>query len=98
MSFVQIIEFTTSRRDEIDRLMDEWVVETEGRRTPTRSVTGADRDRPGTYVEIVEFGSYEEAMRNSSLPETGNFAEQMTKLCDSGPIFRNLDVVRVDEL
>ena len=98
MSFVQVIEFTTSRRDEIDRLMDAWVAETEGRRTPTRSLTCTDRERPGTYLEIVEFPSYEEAMRNSSLPETANFAEQMTKLCDSGPIFRNLDVLRVDEL
>ena len=29
-----------------------------------------DRDRPNTYVDIVEFPSYEDAMKNSELPET----------------------------
>ena len=37
-------------------------------------------------------------MANSALPETADFAERLAKLCDSPPIFRNLDVERVDEL
>jgi hypothetical protein len=57
----------------------------------------ADRDRPGTYVQIVEFPSYQEAMANSGLPETGEFAEKLARLCDGQPAFRNLDVRRVDE-
>ena len=98
MAFIQIIEFTTSRFDEMESLMDEWVTRTEGKRTTSRGTVTADRDRPNTYVQIVEFPSYEEAMANSALPETGEFADRMTKLCDGPAIFRNLDVRRVDEI
>ena len=63
-----------------------------------RSLITKDRERPDTYVQVVEFPSYEEAMANSALPETTAFAEKLSALCSSGPTFRNLDVVRVDEL
>lgn len=98
MAFIQIIEYTTARYDEIDSLMDQWVAATEGKRRAARSVTCSDRDRANAYVEIVYFPSYEQAMENSSLPETANFAEQVSKLCDEGPTFRNLEVLRTDEL
>jgi hypothetical protein len=96
VKFVQLIEYKTSKPDEVAALMDEWVTATEGKRTPTRELTGQDRDDSGTYIQIVEFPSYEEAMRNSELPETGKFAEQIQALCDGPAIFRNLDVVRED--
>ena len=57
-----------------------------------------DRDRPDTYILIVEFPSYEAAMANSALSETADFAERLAELCDSPPTFRNLDVEAVDEL
>ena len=98
MPFIQIIEVTTKRLDEIETLMDEWVTKTEGKRRTHRSTLTADRDRPDTYVQIVEFPSYEEAMANSNLPETGEFAERLVKLCEAPPNFRNLDVKRVDDL
>jgi hypothetical protein len=98
MTFVQIIEFQTSRYDEVTRLMGEWVASTDGTHTPTRAVTGRDRDATDTYVQIVEFPSYEAAMRNSDLPETGAFAEKMMALCDGPAVFRNLDVVREETL
>jgi hypothetical protein len=47
---------------------------------------------------VVEFPSYEEAMANSALPETIAFAEKLSALCVAGPTFRNLDLVRADEL
>jgi quinol monooxygenase YgiN len=98
MEFIQIIEFTTTRFDEVEALMNEWVNRTEGKRKAHRGTVTTDRDRPNTYVQIVEFPSYEEAMANSSLPETGDFAEKVAKLCDGPAVFRNLDVRRVDEL
>ena len=98
MAFIQIIEFTTTRFEEIEALMDEWVTRTEGKRKAHRGTVTTDRDRPNTYVQIVEFSSYEEAMANSELPETAEFAERAGKLCDGPPTFRNLDVRRVDEL
>jgi hypothetical protein len=94
VSFVQIIEFTTSQAGEVDSLLDEWLERTEGKRTGTRGVTARDRDRPNTCVQIVEFPSYEEAMANSGLPETAEFAARLAELCDGPPTFRNLDVVR----
>ncbi len=98
MSFIQLIEVTTTRLDEIQPLMDEWVTRTEGKRTTSRSTLTADRDRPDTYVQIVEFPSYEAAMDNSKLAETTEFAEKLARLCDGPPVFRNLDVRRVDDL
>jgi hypothetical protein len=94
VSFLQIIEFTSSRADELDALLDEWLERTEGKRTATRGVQARDRDRLNTYVQIVEFPSYEEAMANSELPETAEVAARLAELCDGPPTFRNLDVAR----
>ncbi|MGO9659000.1 MAG: hypothetical protein ACLP7F_11685 [Acidimicrobiales bacterium] len=98
MTFIQIIEVTTTHQDEIQSLMDERVATTEGKRRAQRSTVTAHRDQPGVYVQIVEFPSYEEAMANSNLPETREFAERLAKLCDHPPTFRNLEVRRVDDL
>lgn len=98
MSFVQIIEISTSRLGEVEALMEEWIEKTEGKRGASRSVLTQDRDRPGTYVQVVEFPSYQEAMANSDLPETGELAQRLSALCDGPPAFRNLDVLREDRL
>jgi len=95
MRFIQIIEVTTTRPDEIQELVEEWSAKTAGKRTVERATFAADRDQPDTYVQIVEFPSYQEAMANSGLPETGEFAEKLARLCDSPPRFRNLDVRHV---
>jgi quinol monooxygenase YgiN len=98
MKFVQLIEFRTSRLDEFNALLDEWVEQSKGFRTAERSLQGRDRDGKDTYVTIVEFPSYEKAMENSSRPETAEFAARLAKLCDGPPAFRNLDVVREENL
>ena len=94
MKFIQIIEFTTSRADELDAMLDEWLEKTQGKRTATRGVEARDRDRPNTYVQIIEFPSFEDAMANSELPETAEVAARLAELCDGPPTFRNLDVAR----
>ena len=94
MGFLQIIEFTSSRVGELDALLDEWLERTQGKRTATSGVQARDRDRPNTYVQIVEFPSYEAAMANSELPETAEVAARLAELCDGPPTFRNLDVAR----
>jgi len=98
MKFVQLIEFRTSRLDEFNALVDEWMEQSKGFRTAVRGMEGRDRDRDDTYIQIVEFPSYEKAMENSNRPETAEFAERLAKLCDGPPTFRNLDVVREDEM
>ncbi len=94
MSFIQIIELTTSRADEMDALFQEWLARTEGKRTATRVVLTRDRDRPNTYVEIVEFPSYAQVMANSDLSETAEVAARLAQLCDGPPTFRNLDLLQ----
>ena len=97
MRFIQVFEFTTTRVDAVETLIDKWVAQSEGHRTVERSVLAADRDRPQAYVQIVEFPSYEEAMENSALPETAEFAQRLAELCEEPPRFRNLELVRIDE-
>jgi quinol monooxygenase YgiN len=98
MKFVQIIEFQTSRIDEIMALDSKWREATAGKRTATAMNITRDRDRPNTYVWMIEFPSYEDAMRNNDLPETQQIAEQMMKLSDGPAVFRNLDVVEQRKL
>jgi hypothetical protein len=95
MAFLQIIELSTSRIGEIQSLFDQWIAETQGKRTAERLVLTSDRDAPNKYVEIVEFPSYEDAMRNSNLPETQTISAKIVALCDSPLTFRNLDVLRI---
>ena len=96
MPFIQIIEFSTSQIDEFNAVLDEWLVQTEGKRAASRGTLTRDRDRANTYLQIVEFPSYEEAMANSDLPATSEFASRLAKLCDGPATFRNLDVTRDD--
>ena len=97
MGFVQIIEFQTSRVDEVEALGRAISEKLDDGRpsSPSRTVIAADRDRPGYYLNIVEFSSYEAAMENSSRPEIGEFAARLAELCDSPPTFYNLDVREV---
>ncbi|MFJ8106873.1 ester cyclase [Streptomyces sp. NPDC096132] len=98
MTFVQLIDCRTSRFDEMDRLMDTWVEQTKGKRTATHAVVGKDRSDASHFIEIVEFPSYEEAMRNSNLPETDKIFRDLVALCDEMPTFTDLDVVRDEKL
>lgn len=94
MTFVQIIEYQTTRSEEVDQLFADWLSSTEGRRTATHELHAQDRDNASHFVDIVEFPSYEEAMRNNDLPETRSVAERMRSLCTSEPRFVNLEVLR----
>lgn len=94
MPFIQVIEMKTKRYDEVKALGDQFRERriAEGSPPAVRSTVTADRDRPGTYYNIVEFESYEAAMKNSDNPATTEFAKKMAALCDEPPKFYNLDV------
>jgi len=98
MAFIQIIELVTRRPDAVEALIDEWRSATDGRRTAQRATFTQDRERPDTFVQVVEFPSYEDAMANSDLPETAAFASRLAELCEGPIAFRNLDVLRVEEM
>ncbi len=93
MAFIQIMQFQTTRIDDIRTAVEEWERSTEGKRTVQRSIMCEDRDKPSTYSVIVFFASAEEAERNSALPETGALAAKVGSLCDGPLAFVNLDVV-----
>lgn len=96
MKFMQIIEYRTTRFDEASKVVDTWLAQTEGKRTTAQGFTGRDREQPATYVDVIVFPSYEDAMRNNDLPETQALAEKLASLCDGAVTFHNLDVVRED--
>ena len=98
MAFIQIIEYKTSRIDELNAALDGWLEKTKGKRGASRGTQSRDRDAADTYIQIIEFPSYDAAMANSNLPETGEFAAQLAKLCDGPPTFRNLDVLREEQM
>lgn len=97
MTFVQIIDYKTDKVDDFNRLMDRWVEQTQGTRTATHSIVAEDRNTHHV-VEVVEFPSYEEATRNSDLPETNQIFEEIVALCDGPPTFTDLDVIRDEQL
>jgi hypothetical protein len=93
MGFVQIIEFHTSKIDEVRALGDEWEAAAGTGSMARRRTTCEDRDNPGHYFNIVVFDSYESAMENSNLPVTQEFSQKMMALGDGPPTFYNLNVI-----
>jgi hypothetical protein len=94
-AFVQVIEFSTSRLPEFQEIEDRWRDEIGADRTARWAITGADRNAPDRYLQIVGFPDYESAMANSKNPVTSRFAEQLGAVCDGEAAFHDLDVRRV---
>ncbi len=96
MGFVQIIKVSTAKFADLEAAHKEWLGATEGQRTVSRETICENRDKPGEFFVIVEFPSYEDAMRNNDLPATARIAQQMAELADGETEFFNLDVRRRD--
>jgi hypothetical protein len=97
VEFVQVIEFTSTKYDEI-RAIGKQFEETRragGGPKPSSVLFLKDRDRPNAYRIIARFASYDEAMKNSDRDDTAAMAQRMAALSD-GPLFGNFDVL--DEL
>lgn len=93
MSFVQVIEYQTSDLDGVRRVNDEWKTATEGKRTAKRIVLGKYRDQADRICEMVFFDSRDDAMRNSDLPETQEYARKLGDLVEGEPQFFDIDIV-----
>jgi hypothetical protein len=94
MPFIQIVDYTTSRFEEGDKLVNQYRTALGDRSKVRRATVAKDRDQDNHYVTIVEFDSYEDAMANSKLPETDALSKGLASLADGPPKFLNLDVVR----
>jgi hypothetical protein len=93
MGFIQIIELRTSKFEEIQRLGDEFDSNIGDESKVRRIVLCRDHDDPDHYYNVVFFDSHEEAMANSDLPVTQEFAGKLATLVDGPPTFHNLDIV-----
>jgi hypothetical protein len=99
MKFVQIIDFETERLDEMEQIFEEAGQRSSGRTGgPTHRMLLKDRDNPNRYLALIEFDSYEEAMRNSDDPETGRMAERLGALCIGDRVYTNCDVLDTRDL
>ncbi|MEJ7583554.1 MAG: hypothetical protein WKF43_05555 [Acidimicrobiales bacterium] len=93
MGFIQIIEFRTSKIEEIRKVGEEWESKRADDSPARRRFLCEDRDNEGRYVNIVLFDSYESAMENSNHPTTQEFSQKMMALADGPPTFTNLEVL-----
>jgi hypothetical protein len=90
--FIQFVEFEATDIDAVATALERFRDEHPGALTASASTITEDRDRPGTYISIVEFSSYEKAMEQQSNPATSEFSASLAKVMSGSPRFRNLDV------
>lgn len=94
MTFVQLVDYETDHPEEVDKVFDQWMKATEGKRTVMHEMHGQDREMSTHFIDIIEFPSYQAAMENNQLTETQQSADQFRALCKSEPRFVNLEVKR----
>ena len=79
MTFLQFIEFRGDKT-EFDRLLERYRELMGSETTARRTWLLSDRDQPGSLIQIVEFDSYDDAMKNSEHPGTQAWAAEAAPL------------------
>ena len=94
MEFVQVIEYTTTKYEDVRAIGNKFIQTRQagGGPKPQSVLFLKDRDRPNTYRTVARFASYEEAMENSRRDDTTEMAQQIAALCDD-QTFRNFDIL-----
>ena len=90
--FVQIMELEPKNFDEFEAFTAKMREERGDALLANKATITEDRDHAGRYYVILEFDSYEDAMKNSNDPETSKYASQMAAILNGPPKFYNLDV------
>jgi hypothetical protein len=102
LNFTQIISFRCTDPEAIVALATGW-----DRMQAEADIMGymgshvlADRDNPGQYLLVAEFGvvdpdisAAEEAMRNNDRPETQEWADKLREVIEGEPVFRDYDEI-----
>jgi len=96
--FVQLMEYQTSKPDEVQRLHDEWKQATQGKRNARRTLVTKHHGDGDRFCELVFFDSYDDAMENSKLPETQEFAKRFRDAVDGEVTYFDLDVLDEEDL
>jgi len=100
LNFSQTISVRADNPEIFIEMLEEWDLA-----QATSDITGymgtrllADRENPGHYFFVVDFGvidpdvsAAEEAARNNERPETQAFAARMLEVCDGEPEWRHYD-------
>ena len=76
MAFVQIIDYRTSKSDEMDRVGKEWEAAVGDDSKARRRVLGQRQYNPNRYLNIVFFDSHDAAMENSDNPVTQEYSHE----------------------
>jgi hypothetical protein len=97
-AFMQLIEYQTEHPEKMDALIAHWITAIGAQRTARWYITAADRDRPGRFIQFVEFPHHAAAMTNSDHPATAEFAQSLRQICDDDITFRNLDVAAAAQM
>jgi hypothetical protein len=94
VEFIQVIEFTTTKYDEIRAIGEEFAAKrrSEGGPKPVSILFVRDRNQPNSYRTVARFASYEEAMENSGREDTTALAGRIAALCDTQS-FHDFDVI-----
>jgi chaperone required for assembly of F1-ATPase len=93
MAFIQVITYRTDRREEMDALVERWLEDTEDVRRARKRLLLKDRRDKDSYMEVVFFDSYEDAMHNSELPATRLLSTAFEQLAVDGFDFRDFDLI-----
>lgn len=97
MTFIQTISFVARDEGQLMKLMDEWEKDAGTAPGFKRSWVLKDRDRPNSYLISAEFSSYDEAMKNSSRPETDAMAKRLVAMVEGQVEYRNYDLIKGEE-
>ncbi|WP_425835237.1 hypothetical protein [Streptomyces fractus] len=99
MKFIQIIDFESQRFGEMREVLDAFEQRMQGTTGgPTHRMMLKDRDTTGRYLAVIEFESYEDAMRSNERPEVAELNQQLSALCTRPPAFINCDLKDMREL
>jgi hypothetical protein len=99
-NYTQIISIRSDHPETLVEMLAEW-----DRQQATTDIMGfmgthllADRENPGLYLIVAEFGvvdpdvsAAEEAARNNERPETQAWAQKLLEVIDGEPVYRHYD-------
>ena len=100
LNYTQTISIRSDHPDVLVEMLEEW-----DRQQATADIMGymgvhilADRETPGVYLIVAEFGvvdpdisAADEAARNNERPETQEWAQRLLQHIDGEPVYRNYD-------
>jgi antibiotic biosynthesis monooxygenase (ABM) superfamily enzyme len=94
VKFIQHIVVWADDPDALRSLLDDW--NEQGAPDAPGYLGGSllgFRDKPGRYVIVAEFDSWENAQANSDRPDTKAWAARLREVITKEPKYENLDVL-----